>query len=67
MREALGGLEGVTMARVELETGWAIVGYREGTLVGVQAIEAIEAAVVLPNLRRWLAMLPRTRRPTVSR
>lgn len=67
MRRALEGLEGVTMARVELETGRAVVDYREGTLVDGQAIEAIEATVVLPGLRRWLAMLPRMRRPTVNR
>ena len=36
-------------------------------LPDAQAIEAIEATVVLPGLRRWLALLPRTRRSSLNR
>ena len=67
MKRALEGLDGVTVARVELETGRAVVDYREGALVDARAIEAIEGTVVFPGLRRWLALLPRTRRSSLNR
>ncbi len=67
MRRALEGLDGVTAARVELDTGRAVVNYREGTLTDVQAIKAIEDTVVLPGLRRWLALLSGTRGSPLSR
>ncbi len=67
MRRALEGLEGVTAASVELDTGRAVVDYREGTLTDVEVIEAIQATVVLPGLRRWLALLPATRRSPFNR
>ncbi len=67
MKRALEGLDGVTAARVELDTGRAVVDYREGTLTDVQVIEAIQATVVLPGLRRGLALLPRTRRSSLNR
>ncbi len=43
---------------MELETGQAFVDYPEGTLTDLQVIEAIQATVVLPGLRRRLALLP---------
>ena len=58
MRRALEGLEGVNAARVDLDTGRAVVDYREGTLTDAKAIKAIQDTVVLPNLRRWLSRLP---------
>ncbi len=67
MRRALEGLKGVTAVIVELDTGRAVVDYREGTLTDIQVIEAIQDTVVLPGLRRWLALLPGTRRSPFSR
>jgi hypothetical protein len=67
VKRALEGLEGVTAASVELESGRAIVDYREGTLSDVQAIEAIQDTVVLPGLRRWLALLPGASRSPFNR
>lgn len=67
MRRALGGLEGVTAVRVELDTGRTVIEYREGTLTDLQAIEAIQDTVVLPGLRRWLALLPGARRSPFNR
>ncbi len=58
MRRALEGLEGVVAASVELGTGRALVDYCEGALTDDQAIEAIQDTVLLPGLRRWLALLP---------
>jgi hypothetical protein len=43
---------------VDLDTGRAVVDYREGTLTDANAIKAIQDTVVLPNLRRWLSRLP---------
>ena len=60
MRRALEGLEGVTEVSVELDTGKAVVDYREGTLTDIQVIEAIQETVVTPGLRQWLARLART-------
>ena len=67
MRRALEGLEGVTAVSVELDTGRTVVEYREGSLTDVQAIEAIQDTVVLPGLRRWLALLPGARRSPFNR
>jgi hypothetical protein len=63
----LEGLEGVTAATVEVETGRAIVEYREGTLSDRRAIEAIQETVVLPGVRRWLAKLSGARGSLFSR
>jgi hypothetical protein len=52
---------------VDLDTGRAVVDYREGTLTDAKAIKAIQDTVVLPNLRRWLSRLPRTAGSSFSR
>lgn len=61
MRRALEGLKGVTAVSVELETGRAVVDYREETLTDDRVIEAVQGTVVASGLRRWLARLPETR------
>ena len=56
--KALEGLKGVTAASVELDSGRAVVDYCEGTLTDAQAVESVQDTVLLPGLRRWLALLP---------
>jgi copper chaperone CopZ len=67
VRRALEGLEGVTTVSVELETGRAVIDYRQGTVTDGQVIGAIRGTVLLPGLRRRLAKLHKGRRASLRR
>ena len=67
MKRALEGLEGVTSVRVELDTGRAVIDYREGTATDAQVIAAVQDTVVVPGLRRWLARLSGKQRSSANR
>jgi len=67
VRRALEGLEGVTTVSVDLETGRAVIDYRQGTITDGQAIGAVRDTVLLPGLRRRLAKLPKGRRASFRR
>ena len=52
---------------MDLDTGRAVVDYREGSLTDTRAITAIQDTVLLPSLRRWLSRLPRTESSDLNR
>lgn len=67
MRRALEGLEGVTAVSVDLDTGRAVIDYRQGTITDGQVIGAVRGTVLLPGVRRRLAKLTKGRRASLKR
>jgi len=67
VRRALEGLEGVTTVSVDLETGRAVIDYRQGRVTDGQVIGAVRDTVLLPGLRRRLAKLPTSPRASFKR
>jgi copper chaperone CopZ len=67
VRRALEGLDGVTAVSVDLVTGQAIVDYREGVVSDARAIDAVQATVILPGIRKMLSRLGATRSRRVNR
>jgi len=67
VRKALEGLEGVTTVSMDLETGRAVIDYRQGTITDGQAIGAVRDTVLLPGVRRRLAKLSKRPRTSLRR
>jgi hypothetical protein len=67
VRRALEGLDGVSVASVDLETGRAVIDYRQGTLTDRRAIAAVRDTVLFPGLRRQLAKSRKGRRTSFRR